>query len=594
MSKAAFVKLVFVFLCVTPAFAQKVKYKDIFGLLSTKQFESAEPFLRKYLKENTDNPNAYLYMGIIHQERSAKEDILKNTARATAYMDSAIFFFDKAYKGLTEKEVKRNDEYYQIYNRRDLRTGEFGVKLSDIQFDLEKRMEGLREKIDRVKMIKHYFVRADSFYRKSQDSYGKLIEAYPSEKALYLRSDESTLRMLQVLGVRYDSCLKAFEAYKGSLANLGSKTPYNQMLAKNEIKAFPKDGSSKADFYQEEIQVWDYKKFVEHTHEVIEKEIQPMRDHLVSYDVEINKLREKLNKDSVSVHSDLTTLIDRMLITQLGKYDQDPLPMEVFTLKIADLEYRSIQLENQSAADSSNIIASRERVNKASQYLNKLDSVAAKLLSEDVDKKAEDYAHFISNTYSNTIVLKSYVKALKEYAERERRQLDARQALLDESLRWIVNPPDSIPLFLGETTSRFKPLFLLKDRYTTGLAYKDSLTAEGYFYTITPSRKADVKVMFPVEKQAFKLSKLAKAKSLVYSDAAGQVFYVLIYSEQPSKENKYVASLAKLYRSDGLAWNYNYAIGFLPQEIQYKQETGELIITNAGLQLAIDKNGKAK
>jgi len=77
MSKAAFVKLVLVFLSITPAVAQKVKYKDIFGLLSTKQYESAEPFLRKYLKENTDNPNAYLYMGIIHQERSLKEDILK-------------------------------------------------------------------------------------------------------------------------------------------------------------------------------------------------------------------------------------------------------------------------------------------------------------------------------------------------------------------------------------------------------------------------------------------------------------------------------------------------------------------------------------
>jgi hypothetical protein len=318
-----------------------------------------------------------------------------------------------------------------------------------------------------------------------------------------------------------------------------------------------------------------------------------MRDHLVSYDVEINKLREKLNRDSISVQSDLTTLIDRMLITQLSKYDSDPLPMEVFTLKIADLEYRSIQLENKSAPDSANIITSRERMNKASKYLTKLDSVADKMLREDLDKKAEDYSHFITSTYSNTIVLKSYVKALKEFAERERRAVDQRRALLDESLRWIVSAPDSIPLFLGQTTSRFKPLLLMKDRYTTGLAYKDSLNAEGYFYTITPSRMADVKVMFPVEKQAFRLSKLASAKSLVYGDPAGQVFYVLMYSERPLKD-KYTVSLAKLYRSDGLAWNYNYSVGFLPQEIVYKQDTGELIIKNETQQLAIDKNGKAK
>ncbi|RAV99617.1 hypothetical protein [Pseudochryseolinea flava] len=594
MSKVAFVKLLLVFICAAPAVAQKVKYKDIFGLLSTKQYESAEPFLRKYLKENIDNPNAYLYMGIIQQERSGKEDILKSTSKAIAHMDSAIYFFDKAYKGLTEKEVKRNDEYYQIYNRRDLRTGEFGVKLSDIQFDLEKRMEGLREKIDRVKMIKHYFVLADSFYTKTRASYTRIQQAYPSEKALYLRADETTVQLLQVLVVRYDSCLKAFESYKGSLANLGSKTGYNQVLAKNEIKDFPKDGSTKADFYQDEVQVWDYKKFAENTKLIIEKEIQPMRDHLVSYDVEINKLREKLNKDSVSVHSDLTKLIDRMLITQLSKYDSDPLPMDVFTLKIADLEYRSIKIENQHAADSANIITSRERINRASNYLMKLDSVADKMSKQDLDKEAEDYGHFISHTYSNTVVLKSYVKALKEYAERERRAVDKRIAALDESLRWIVSSPDSIPLFLGKTTSRFKPLHLVADKYTTGLAYKDSLTAEGYFYTITPTRMVDVKVLFPVDKQVFKLSKLSHAKSLVHSDAAGQVFYVLVYSGAASKENKYTLSLAKLYRSDGLAWNNNYAVSFLPQEILYKQETGELVIKNETQQLLIDKNGKAK
>src|SRR5688572_12564016 len=129
MAKVALIKLVLIFLCVFPVFGQKVKYKDIFGLLSSKQYESAEPFLKKYLKENTDNPNAYLYMGIIYQDRANKDDILKNTRKTIAYMDSAIYFYDKAYKGLTEKEVKRNDEYYQLYNRRDLRTGEFGVKL---------------------------------------------------------------------------------------------------------------------------------------------------------------------------------------------------------------------------------------------------------------------------------------------------------------------------------------------------------------------------------------------------------------------------------------------------------------------------------
>jgi hypothetical protein len=590
MTKVALIRALVLFLSVTSAYGQKVKYKDIFGLLSTKQYESAEPFLKKYLKENDDNPNAVLYMGIIYHEKANKEDILRQTPRTIAYMDSAIYFYDKAYKAITEKEVKRNDEYYQAYNRRDLRTGEFGVKLSDIQFDLEKKMEGLRERIDRVKMVKYYFSLADSFYRKSATLFTTLQRTYPGERELYLRSDENTLRNLATLAVRYDSAIKAFENYKASSSNLG-KTGFNQVMTKNEITNFKTEGSTAANFYQDDVQVWDYKKFADKTKLVIEKEIIPMREHLISYDVEINKLREKLNNDSVSVNSDLTSLIDKLLLEQLKKYDPDPLPMEVFSMKIADLEYRSAVLEHRSMTDSSNVQVQLDRARKESRHLHKLDSIAGKMMSENIDKKAEDYQSFVTNTYSNTVVLKSYVKALKEYAEREQRKIDQKILRRSEALRWIVNAPDSIPLHPEARHSKFKPLLTVDGHYTAGLLLKDSVSAEGYFYSITPSRIPDIKISFPVDKASFKQARMGVTRSLGFSDAAGQIFFILIYSER-AKDNKYPATLAKIYRSDGLAWSNNYTVGFIPKEILFKQETGELTMKADGQQTIIDKNGK--
>src|SRR3954468_13230692 len=102
MTKVGFMKFIMLFLLVPAAYGQKVKYKDIFALLSTKQYEQAEPFLKKYLKDNDDNPNAYLYMGIIFQEKAYKTDVLKQTSLVLANMDSAILFFDKAYKDIDE------------------------------------------------------------------------------------------------------------------------------------------------------------------------------------------------------------------------------------------------------------------------------------------------------------------------------------------------------------------------------------------------------------------------------------------------------------------------------------------------------------
>lgn len=591
MTKLAVTKFILLFLIFSAAHGQKVKYKDIFGLLSTKQYEAAEPFLKSYLKETTDNPNAYLYMGMVYQEKAAKDDVLKHTKRTISVMDSAVIYYDKAYKTINEKEVKRNSDYYQAYNRRDLRTGEFGVKLSDIQFDLEKRMEGIRERIDRIKMVKYYFGLADSLYRKSNTLYKSIHDAYPGEREFYLRTDENLLKNLNTLAIRFDSCLKAFDNYKSTSSTVG-KTGYNQTVTFMDIVDFKNDGLVVANFYQDDLKLWDYKKFADKSREAMEKEIIPVREHLLSYDIEINKLREKLNTSSVSVKSDLHSLIDKLLMDQLKKYDKDPLPMEVFTLKITDLEYRSTVIENKSVADSMNVHVRLDMLNRELKHLNKLDSIAGKLASEDLDKRALDYEYFVKNTYSTTAVLKSYIGGLKDFAEREKKIKDDQLAFRTETLRWLVNGADSIPLFVDQSHSKFKPLAVIAEKYTTGLLYADSLSPTGYFYTISPSRVPDVKVSFPVEKPSFKQARLLSSKALTFSDAAGQIYFVLVFSDR-GKENKYAATLAKIYRSDGLAWSMNYELGFIPKEISFKSDSGELTIKgDDNQQNTMDKNGK--
>ncbi len=204
MRKVGFFKFLVIFLIAVPGFGQKVKYKDIYGLLRAKQYDAAEPVLKQYLSSNDDTPSAYLYMGLILEEKSARIDILKQTDEAVSMMDSSILYLNIAYSTITEKEVKRHDEYYEIYNRRDLRTGEFGVKLSDIQFDLEKKRDALKARIDQVKMVKHYFTLADTLYKKSTALYTSIQSKYPTEKEFYLRADDDALiQDLKNLAVRF-------------------------------------------------------------------------------------------------------------------------------------------------------------------------------------------------------------------------------------------------------------------------------------------------------------------------------------------------------------------------------------------------------
>lgn len=592
MTKLGLLRFLIFVLLIHTAKAQKVKYKDLYGLLSTKQYEAAEPFLKRYLRETTDNPNAYLYMGIVFQEKSMKDDILRNTSRMISSMDSAVIFYDKAYKSITEKEVRKNSEYYQAYNRRDLRTGEFGVKLSDIQFDLEKRMEGLRERKDRVKMVKHYFTLSDSLYKKSNALYKTLQAQYPGTKEFYLRADEETIRKLGMLVNRFDSCTKAFDQYKSSLTVVG-KTGYNQVLTLREIGDFRKDGAAAADFYKDEVAVWDYNKFVTQSRQAIENDILPTRKHLITYDAEINKLREKLSGNTVSVKNDLTGLIDKLLMDQLRKYDKEPLPMELFSLKIADLEYRSTVIEDKQRPDSTDMHVKLSMIKKEIEGLHKLDTIASKLSEEDLDSRALDYEYFVKNTYGTVAVLKSFVSTSKQFAARELKIKEARLSRTTESLRWIVNGTDSIPLFSQDARSKFKPLEVLEEKYTTGIHYADSLNPSGYLYTISATRVPEVKVSFPVDKASFKLSRLNTSKALTFSDTAGQLYFVLIYTDQAGKDKKVAATLAKIYKSDGLAWSQNYQLDFIPKELAFKSDSGELTIMGEGTQQStMDKTGK--
>ncbi len=574
-------------------FAQKkIKYKDIWGLLSTKQYEAAEPFLKTYLTENSDNPNAYLYMGIIYQEKSLRGDVLKQTALTIGQMDSAISFYQKAHSTITEKEIKRNDEYYQSYNRRDLRTGEFGIKLSDVQFDIEKRMEMLRERADRIRMVKHYFVLSDSLYRKCNSLYTSIDARFADEKELYLRSDSALVVSLGALVNRYDSCVKAFEQYKGSVSTLG-KIGYNQKLATTEIKTFKTDGKAPADFFSDEVKVWDYKTWASKVRDAVVNEITPIREHLIAYDVEINKLREQMQTDSVSVKHDLTKLIDRLLLEKLSRYDERPLPMDVFAVKIADLEYRSLLFENKKFADSADVHLQLTMATHELEKASKLDSLATEVLKRDFEKELLNYEHFVNNTYGNATVLRSFLKVMKDFSSREKERKQESVAQAEESLRWMVlDENDSIPLFQVEAPTRFMPLAVVDEKFTIGLEYADSVTAEGYFFTITPGRNPDVKIKFPVDKPAFSRSRFTAAKSLAYSDPSGQVFYVLLFSEKPEKDNLYKATLAKIYRSDGLAWSSNYALKFIPKELMYKQDSGEFVIRADASESVVDKNGK--
>ena len=577
----------------TVTFGQKVKYKDLFVLLNAKNFTESEHYLKKYLKVNVDNPNAYLFMGLIYEDKASKLDILKKTELYVSQVDSAVYFFTLASKRMTEKEVSKHDEYYQMYNRRDLRTGEFGVKHSDVLLDLEMKIK-LKERARLALVLKSQFVAAEKAYDRALSLFKELQSAYADQKQLYLRADEKLVAQLNHLAQVADSCHVSFNDYKATSTSLG-KTGYNQDLDPLEINDFKKDGITPADFYLDDLKVWDYKRWALSSAEVIEKEINPIKEQLITLDIEINKLQQKLKKDSVSVRQEVSALKSKGF-PELLKIDSHPLPLLVFGMKETELEFGSQVVENRSLKDSLSVSLHLQAFSREIVLLKKLDSTVNLLAERNLDEDVENYKHFVTTAYGTSSVLKSLIRGTKDLALRE---IAIREGLIrkkTESLRWIVSGADSIPLFTEVLAiGRFKPLIIVDEKYTAGIMYQDTV-GTGYFYAISPSRNPTVKATYQVDKQAFKKRYIPVTKAISTQDEKGLVYFILTYLEAKVKD-KYPATITKIYKLEGLSWSVNVGFDQLPTELIFTMDSSELSVKTKSsigemFVTTFDRNGK--
>lgn len=585
--------LALIFITAWPAFSQKIKYKDLFVLLNAKQYDQAEPFLKKYLKENQDNPNAFLFMGNIYEEKALANDVLRETEKQGTNSDSSVLFLNKAFQTIDAREVKKNDEYYQSYGRRDLRTGEFGIKLSDIQFDLEKRMKALTDRKQRVQAVKDKFVETQRIYSHSENLFKAIAGKYKDSKEFYLRSDGGLTTDLTRLGRKYDSCLVSFNDYKTALQGLG-KTGHKQQLDSREIENFKKDGYASVDFFQDEVKVWDYKRWALGSLETIEKEVVPLRETLLKLDAELNSISKKLKQDSVSVAAEISTVKSKVEKTGLHKFDPNPMPEEVFKLKISELEYGSELAQTRMLRDSSSLILKQSLYKKQIALLIRMDSLAALLQQRDFDYETENYKSFVTDAYGSPSVLKGLAKSLGNFAVTEKAEKEKRVQRIEQLIPWVIDQTDSIPAIATAKSKKFNPLTVAPENYTFGLAYQDS-SAFAYFYSIHPSRKVTIKAVQKLDSSIFKKGNFSLIKSIAAGDDVQKIYFVTMYSES-KKDNKTPAQIYLVNGTAGLAWSNYYLLDGIPTEATYNKETGNLVLKIIGADgsklLTIQRDGK--
>lgn len=570
--------------------AQKIKYKDLFYLLNAKKYDEVEPFLKSFLSnpKEADHPNANFQMGIIFHEKSKVNDVLIDTENRLINIDSATHYYNLAKSLITEKEIKKNDEYYEAYYRRDLRTGKMGIKISDVQLDIETRVSELEASKLKIIDLKRYFDRANDFYLNAQKSYETLVNQFETEKQFFLRSDDSLIETLGQIKNDYDSSMGNFGRYKIVLGEL-EFPGYKQVLKVNEIANIKTDGLSKADFLKSTIDTWNYDKWSSEMEKKIKNEVLPIHNSLIEYDKGLNNLYDKINNDSVSVIKDLSELNDSELRANVANYDDDPFPFSLFELKKAELGYLSDRLELLRTAELLNIDKQLVLTRNSLRLIYNIDSIINnKITKYNLSNEALNYKYLVETQYEGVNGLTTFIQDKLKLVTNEKEQLANDLELLEEKSRWLIYQSDSIPLFQRDTGEVFTfntdKTYVFLDKisisdtlsFTYGIKYDFNRKPFIYFSGVMPTHSTETIVEFEIDATTFaidSISSIAVKKVMDDDTNTYLLLYSTNYNDQPTNGH-----LFRVRNDLTLSWEKSITLLYPPDVLTISNDFGVIAI----------------
>ena len=585
-----------VFLCLAvatlSATAQKVKYKDLFVLLNAKSYDDAEPFLRTFLKDpkNDDHAHSHLSMGFLLEYRASQLDLIDSTEAFNVFADSAIFYLEKAKTLIDEKEVKKRDDYYQDYARRDLRTGKFGVKMSDVHLDIDDRVEAMNLKKDRVQDLKRYYVRTNQYYQRAFAIFGKLQNSYADENDLLLRSDDAMMAQMDSMIVYFDSLRANFNKFDDFLEML-ELVKQRPIIILEDIANFKTDGQTQTNFRGQQVIASNYKFWAQGIKDKYNKNIVPFRNEIEAFDQRLSDLKDKMERESISAKEELEAISVKEIGEKMMALDGNPLPSSIFNFRIKELEFisRRNELSNTGQLDSADI---RYRIEVNSDLLGILNAsrfIQGALARRDVDAEYPRYKRFVDNRYQGSDGLKQYIAQTSEFLSTETAILDSLVAQLEESDKWAIHENDSIPLVLQESfatdtlSNNYFPLQVMDTTsydhlLVAGLIHQQTDTLKAFFAAVNRNRQVEQYFVINLDSLIYSESTTVDPVQDLRSNicASNNEFMVLFYSgTQAGTRNGY---LSRMTPEGGVEWSRMVDITSLPISTELIEESSVYII----------------
>lgn len=421
--------------------AQRIRYKNLFPILQSKDYKTAEPQLLKYLEDNDDEANAYFYLGEIIVSKLDSIEIFPTTEKYDSMANKAIEAYKKAITLVDDREVRKNDEYYAAYNRRDLRTGKFEIKKSDIHLDYENKIKAVSKKTELIKEIHELKAQSADKYKNLNIKVEEFYNAYPDEISFVLRANSFDIEASQEIINSFKKFTDVFRNFVDKLNSLNHPA-YSPELKTVEIVNWDGLKPIQAELSDFSVSVQDYEQYLSQLNEQIDNQVKELKSLLFRTDAKFN---EAISKNRTAIDS---TQIQKMTIseelkTALKKYDKSDVIVNL--LRYKQYKSQSELLRNQNIypvlRDSSNIY---QRANLVEDYQHKLNDQYDLLVN--LDEKLNE--RIVKNFQ---LFMDGFMPSIEAYLETEltiaKQKLDSatkRSELMASQIKFFVYDSDSI------------------------------------------------------------------------------------------------------------------------------------------------------
>ncbi len=562
------------FFCTTGILAQKLKYKDLFPILDAKNYDEGGPLLVQYLaglKKDEANPN--LQMGFMLEHRFFNYDIVDDSSKIYSSGDSAILFLEKARTLIDEKELRKNDEYYLSFFRRDLRTGEFGIKVSDVHLDIEKKVEVINNYSSNVQALNKSILRLESLQSEALEKFRGVVANYSdyNELLLAINEDEKTA-LTEIQSIGSDAVAESKNIKE--LAKQLESDKYQSEIDLKEIQVFGKDGLTSFDQKSGSIALWDYETWSRETLSEIRGGVGLFKTMISNYVDELRKKKAKLKKSE-----DVDGLvIPKDLLETFGKYESESTVKKL--LKVETFESRVIKLVdlqiNRDLLDSSKIGSQLKIYSEAKANVDSMYSMVSDITTEGLADAKKKYPQYIKSFFSSYGTASKYVEDMKKWSARNKEWLTNSVEYWTNANKWGIiakegEPEVNVPLFMTDSIyNDFEILRINKFTIPQVILYGiNHETKKGYLGSFGEDRVEQWSIEFELPNS----DTLFFVTDTIPSSKSATSFY--IYNENSTESNLSAVS----YTDSGTQeWVVNVTVSKKPVDFKFDELTQELTI----------------